>query len=231
MVGAQQEIEQAKTLAREGNSQGAITVLSKLIQVEAGNAEAWLALAQVVEEPDRIEFCLQKVLKLDAGNPTALDMLSETKGGSLSVGSVSGLGSGADKLEEKLIAPAARAAPKTHRDSTAGAEYHGAPAEDKPDNIQGLPDAPVEEEGISAPDPASNAEDAERVMDRAALEIDERAAQPEAALGAQDESAQRTRPRWSFGRTDLILVGLTVLAGLVLCGLVGAAIVRNLASF
>ncbi|MCH7605642.1 MAG: tetratricopeptide repeat protein, partial [Chloroflexi bacterium] len=70
MVVAQQEIEQAKTLAREGNSQAAITVLSKLIQVEAGNAEAWLALAQVVEEPDRIEFCLQKVLKLDAGNPT-----------------------------------------------------------------------------------------------------------------------------------------------------------------
>ncbi|TDI85342.1 MAG: tetratricopeptide repeat protein, partial [Chloroflexi bacterium] len=54
MAVAQQEIEQAQALARQGNSPAAITLLSKLIQVEAGNAQAWLALAQVVEEPDRI---------------------------------------------------------------------------------------------------------------------------------------------------------------------------------
>ena len=281
MVVAQQEIEQAKALAREGNSQAAISLLSKLIQVEAGNADAWLALAQVVEEPDRIEFCLQKVLNLDAGNPTALDMLSETKGGALLVGSVSGLSSGGDKPEEESTGPASAAAYEAQPGTRAGAA-HGARQEIEPDSDQGVPDAHEQDKAILAPDPALSAneagaatpvaepeiaeraaqsevlpefndraapseaapeigesaslevvpEDADRAAElEAAPNTDDRAAQPEAALKTEDELAPGTKPRFSFGRTDLILIGLTVLAGLVLCSLVGAEIVRNLFSF
>ena len=226
MAVAQQEIEQAQALARQGNSPAAITLLSKLIQVEAGNAQAWLALAQLVEEPDRIEFCLQKVLKLEPGNSIALDMLSETKGGSLSVGSVSGLNSAGHKPEEKSTDPAA--AREVQSDTRAGADYQGAPAEVEPADIQGAPDAPAHEDGVLAPSPPPTADDAEPEMDRAALETDERAAQPEAALDTQDKRTDGTKPRRSFGRMDLILIGLTVLAGLVLCSLVGVAIIRNL---
>lgn len=227
MAVAQQGIEQAKALARQGNSRAAITLLSKLIQVDAGNAEAWLALAQVVEEPDRIEFCLQKVLKLAPGNATALEMLSKTKGGSLSVGSVSGLSSGGDKPEEEPIAPPAGAAHATQLDSIAGA-VQGAPEHIEPDSGPGVPDARVPDEAMreKAPGIALRAAQPEAVV-----EIAERAAQPEAEPNPQDELAQGVKPRFSFGRTDQILIGLTVLAGLILCSLVGAAVARSFSLF
>lgn len=215
MAVAQQGIEQAKALAREGKSQAAVALLSKLIQVDAGNAEAWLALAQVVEEPDRIDLCLQKVLKLDPGNSTALDMLSKTKGGSLSVGSVGGLSSGRGRPEQESTAPVAEAAHTTPPESDAGVQFPDTPEQVELDRAQGTPEAGESEEkpGGQAPEGA------------------EQAAQPEAAPGPQAELAEGTKPRWSFGRTDLILIGLTVLAGLTLCGLVGVAVVRNFSLF
>ena len=152
MVVAQQEIEQAKALARQGNSQAAIALLSKLIRREASNVEAWLALADVVEEPDRVGFCLQKVLNLDPGNATALEKLSKMKGGSLS------------------FEPARQAAARPRRQAVAAASRSPAPS-------------------------------------------------------VQDLLDQGGKLLSSFGRTDLILIGLTVFAGLVLCSLAGAAVI------
>jgi len=86
MAVAQQELEQAKVLAEQGKSEAAVALLSQLIQRDASNVGAWLALSDVVDDPERAEYCLQKVLSLDPGNATALEKLSNSKGGSLSVG-------------------------------------------------------------------------------------------------------------------------------------------------
>lgn len=91
MAIAQQELEQAKVLAEQGKSEAAVALLSQLIQREPSNVGAWLALSDVVNDPERTEYCLQKVLTLDPGNATALEKLSNAKGGSLSVGVVGGL--------------------------------------------------------------------------------------------------------------------------------------------
>ena len=198
MVVAQQEIEQAKALARQGNSQAAVAVLSKLIQREANNVEAWLALADVVEEPDRVEFCLQKVLELEPGNASALDKLSRLKGGRDSF-SLSG-----DKPREESFNTARQ------RDPVAEHGHRGASEEIESD---------------SQPD-ASKQDYANRVRSReTAAEPRRQAASSLAVLLAQDLLAKGVKLLSSFGRTDLILIGLTMFVGLVLCGLVGAAVI------
>ena len=216
MAVAQQEIEQAKALARQGNSQAAITLLSRLIQVDASNVQAWLALADVVEEPEAVEFCLQKVLNLDPGNATALEKLSKMKGGS---DSMSGLNFGGDKPGEESVEGAARIA---QQDPLAGDEYHVASAAVEPEASQILHDAPEQDRVIPAPGYGAAAEN--RVTADLGILL-------EAAATASGEFAQGIKSRSSFGRTDLILIGLTVLAGLVVFRLVGAAVVSNSSLF
>ena len=206
MVVAQQEIEQAKALARQGNSQAAIALLSKLIRRNASDVEAWLALADVVEEPDRVEFCLQKVQNLDPGNAAALEKLSRLKGGK------GDFNLGGEVPREESINAAQQ------RDPAAEHGHRG---------------APEEIESASQPD-AFNQDYANRVqsLETSAEPAKQTAAGPRtqavsrsAALLAQNLLAQGGKLLSSFGRTDLILIGLTLFAGLVLFSLVGAAVI------
>ena len=209
MVVAQQEIEQARALARQGNSQAAIALLSKLIQRDAGNVEAWLALAVVVEEPDRVEFCLQKVLNLDPGNAAAIETLSRLERGRGSF-SLSG-----DKPREKSIDAAQQrdpAAERGHRGAPEEIESDSQPAASKQDHANR-----VRSHETSAP-PARRAAAEPRRQTVAA-------ASPSATPSVQGLLAQGGKLLSSFSRTDLILIGLTVFAGLMLCGLVGAAVI------
>jgi hypothetical protein len=229
----QQTIDQAKALAQQGNSQTAIASLSKLIQSDASNVEAWLALAEVVEEPVRAEFCLKKVLALDPGNSMALEKLSELQGGRPEGGQLT---SNEDDLEVESIDLAARLEStdpipkKEDREALSPLESETDPSAHA---------SPARDEPLRTPDPISSAAEsanatATPIQAEPALEpmSEQRAAtQVDAASPASDDISEDGQRRSRIGRTDLVLIGLTVIAGLVLCGLVGAAVVGNSSLF
>ena len=278
MAVVQQEIEQARALAQQGNSDAAVAVLSQLIQRDASNVAAWLALSEVVDDPERAEYCLQKVLNLDPGNTAALEKLSQTKGGSLSVGSVGGLNHSdtpsVDELAPEAESEAPRAVdsdkidlpepvpeiPQTISEGPKQSDELPAPenpvetasvdaagfrgpqameaqfesASAAPQNLAEILNTdPIEakehQDNVAqleaqAPTPELLAEasnvDAEEPEGSSHSE-----AQLDAAAATPDEPAQVPAGGSSVSRTDLILIGLTVLAGIVLCALVSAALI------
>jgi tetratricopeptide (TPR) repeat protein len=206
MAVAQQEVEQAKVLAQEGKHEAAVALLSQLIQREPSNVEAWLALSDVVDDPERAEYCLQKVLTLDPGNATALEKLSNSKGGSLSVGAVGGL-----NQAERDPAPS-----HTSYDSDS----------DQMESPEPVPQAPVDppelHEDVPVPEILAEA----TFKDPAELDgAPGNEAQFAPAAPTPEAIAQEPAKRSSASRTDLILIGLTVLAGIVLCALLSAALI------
>ena len=241
MAVAQQELEQAKVLAEQGKSEAAVALLSQLIQREPSNVGAWLALSDVVDDPERTEYCLQKVLTLDPGNATALEKLAKSKGGSLSVGAVGGLNQGELPIEDDP-APA-----QTSHDLDS----------DLKERLEAIPQAPADPpeqpEEVPAPEVIAEASSADRMGPEGSQDSEEQleAAPPareipaEATVGDAEEPggsqaneaqfapaaaapeaiAQEPAKRSSVSRTDLILIGLTVLVGIVLCALVSAALI------
>ncbi|MFV1859873.1 MAG: tetratricopeptide repeat protein [Anaerolineales bacterium] len=219
MAVAQKEIEQAKAFARQDNSQAAIALLGKLIQRDAGNVEAWLALADVVEEPDRVEFCLQKVLNLDPGNATALEKLSNREGASLSVGSLAGPGAVGQasarpaQLEDtgealEGAAPSPRTIQEDVADKQSAADRAAAPG------------------GSAASTKTAEKPKIPKVASQTALPSADSASEQTAQNEIIAQVVAASGFLSSLGRTDLILIGLTVLAGLVFCGLVSTALLR-----
>ncbi len=268
MAVAQQEVEQAKVLAQEGKAEAAVALLSQLIQRDASNVGAWLALSDVVDDPERAEYCLQKVLTLDPGNATALEKLSSSKGGSLSVGALGGLNQVERPIEDdpepaqsshdsdsgqmerpepdpiNLQAPADSPeqpeevpAPEVIAEGLVGdaAEHQG--AQDSEAQLEVAPpalelpaEAPVGEPGETdrPQDSEAQLEAATPVPVEDAVELDEalaNEAQFASAAAAPEAVAQEPAKRSSVSRTDLILIGLTVLVGIVLCALVSAALI------
>jgi len=215
----QQAIEQAKTLAQEGELKAAIALLSKLIQRDASNVEAWIALSEVVEEPDRIEFCLNKVLDLDPVNPIALERLSNLKGGSLSLGRLS---SEEYELSPPLDPPSTTPSTQTESDDIEGPE-RPVPNESAQVRMDAFAASPGQPEAVPATKDPGWGLQADRVDPVAPPAVPP---PPELPRQSQVVAAQKPARR-SFGRTDVILVGLTLFAGLVLCSLVGAAVIRN----
>lgn len=204
MAVAQQEIEQARALAQQGKSEAAVALLSQLIQRDTSNVAAWLELSDVVDDPERAEYCLQKVLDLDPGNAAALEKLSETKGGSIAVGSVGGLNH-SDSL------PAADPELVAHTEASQAAE-----SEEPQERV-------VQREAAAAmPEILAETSNADAVEPEGSQSSEARL---EAAAATPQEPAQAPVGRSSVSRTDLILIGLTVLAGIVLCALVSAALI------
>lgn len=271
MAVAQQEIEQAKALAQQGNSGAAVAVLSQLIQRDASNVPAWLALSDVVDDPERAEYCLQKVLSLDPGNATALEKLSMTRGGSLSVGSLGGLhhsnspsdddpahrevpqAGGSDETDPSALVPepphalskeseqqdempvpkSLAEAPSADVAGLGGAQAMEVQFEAAPAAPQNLAETLSTDaiESIGSQDSMAHPEAAPEILadatDADAVERDEfqdNEARLEDAAAAPDEPAQAPAGRSTVARTDLILIGLTVLAAIVLCALVSAAL-------
>ena len=244
MAVAQQEVEQAKVLAQEGKAKAAVALLSQLIQRDASNVGAWLALSDVVDDPERAEYCLQKVLTLDPGNATALEKLSSSKGGSLSVGALGGL-----NQVERPIQDDPTPAQSSH-DSDSGQMKRPEPESsipqataDPPEQPEEVPvpeelaEAPIEETAEPdrfqdseaqleaappAPEIPTEAFDGDAVEHDGALANE---AQFAPAAAASEEVPQEPVKRSSVSRTDLILIGLTVLVGIVLCALVSAALI------
>jgi hypothetical protein len=264
MAVAQQEVEQAKVLAEQGKFEAAVALLSQLIQREPSNIGAWLALSDVVNDPERTEYCLQKVLTLDPGNATALEKLSKSKGGSLSVGAVGGLNqverdpapahtsydSDSDQLERSEpdpINPQAPADPLEQSEEIPAPEvlaeaFSGDAAEleesqgseAQREAVPPAPEIPAEAP-IGEPGEPDRPQDSETQLEAAtpvpvedAVELDgsqANEAQVAPAASATKAVAQEPVKRSKASRTDLILIGLTVLAGIVLCALVSAALI------
>jgi hypothetical protein len=78
-MNAQSKIDEAKAAAQEGNPRLAQTILKNVIQNDPQNPGAWLVLADVVENPEHAEQCLERVLKLDPGNEKARQKLARLK--------------------------------------------------------------------------------------------------------------------------------------------------------
>jgi tetratricopeptide (TPR) repeat protein len=72
----QAEINLARIVASQNKSDEAILILRGVIQNDPRNAEAWLALSEVIENPERVKQCLERVLQLDPGNSAAHQRLA-----------------------------------------------------------------------------------------------------------------------------------------------------------
>jgi hypothetical protein len=85
----QSSIQQAKAAASAGNPKAGIGILREALKQEPQNVEVWLALAEIVENPEQANQCLERVLQIDPNNsvarqklygeqPNELDFLFET---------------------------------------------------------------------------------------------------------------------------------------------------------
>jgi hypothetical protein len=71
------DLQDAKQLAAAQDFASAQKLLKQILTREPKNVEAWLVLAEVVQKPELSEKCLQQVLKIDPGNPVALQKLNQ----------------------------------------------------------------------------------------------------------------------------------------------------------
>ena len=71
------DLQDAKQLAFAHDYASAQKLLKQILTREPKNIEAWLVLAEVVQKPEISEKCLQQVLKIDPGNPVALQKLNQ----------------------------------------------------------------------------------------------------------------------------------------------------------
>ncbi len=68
-------IQQAIAAASEGNTKTAISILRGLIKENPGNTDAWLALADIVENPNQAKQCWERVLQIEPDNQIAQQKL------------------------------------------------------------------------------------------------------------------------------------------------------------
>ena len=67
----QSEINLARIIASQNKLNEAIKILKGVIKKEPHNEDAWLALSEVVQDPEHVKKCLERVLQLDPRNPIA----------------------------------------------------------------------------------------------------------------------------------------------------------------
>ena len=73
----QDSIHQAKEAASAGDSKAAIAILRDLLKRDPRNVDVWLALADVVDNPDQAKQCYDRVLQIDPDNQVAQQRLNK----------------------------------------------------------------------------------------------------------------------------------------------------------
>jgi hypothetical protein len=76
-----QALNQVKIMLEEGNTQEAIILLKDIIKQDTGSVEAWLLMAQLVDEPQQQKDYLKQALSLDPNNKEALNHLLKLNAG------------------------------------------------------------------------------------------------------------------------------------------------------
>lgn len=93
------------------------SLIKEVIQASPGSERAWLMLSLAVENPQHQADCLQRVLRLNPNNPTALARLTEITGAITAQGSQPEL---AAAPPPPLPAPAPQTAPWLYQPTTPG---------------------------------------------------------------------------------------------------------------
>jgi thioredoxin-like negative regulator of GroEL len=69
----------AQQAAQEGQEQEARAWLEGVVELDAENVEAWLALASLIPDPRERMLCYANILQLSPGNPEAKAGLRQTR--------------------------------------------------------------------------------------------------------------------------------------------------------
>ena len=75
MMSAQPSISNALEAASAGDTRKAIVILRDLIKQNPRDVDAWLALADIVDQPEQARHCLERVLQIDPDNQIAQQKL------------------------------------------------------------------------------------------------------------------------------------------------------------
>jgi len=70
-------LQQAREAAQCGDNTTACELLFDVIRQNRQNETAWLWLSEVIDDPDKMHYCLNQVLKLNPDNAAARRRLSE----------------------------------------------------------------------------------------------------------------------------------------------------------
>ncbi len=70
-------LQQAREAAQCGDNTTACELLFDVIRQNRQNETAWLWLSEVIDDPDKMHYCLNQVLKLNPNNAAARRRLSE----------------------------------------------------------------------------------------------------------------------------------------------------------
>lgn len=70
-----ERVTQARQMMGDGEPQNARQLLKDELSENPKNSEAWVLMAQVMENPDQAAFCLKQVIKLDPHNQDASEWL------------------------------------------------------------------------------------------------------------------------------------------------------------
>ena len=71
---AQKELREAFALMKQGNQKQAAIMVQNIIKKDRNNVAAWWLMANILEDPDRKQKALDKVLSLDANHAGAKKM-------------------------------------------------------------------------------------------------------------------------------------------------------------
>ncbi len=69
MIPESEMMAQARRALLEGRSEDAQSILVNVVVTEPGNDEAWLMLAETIQDPERKMECLQRARRIDPRNP------------------------------------------------------------------------------------------------------------------------------------------------------------------
>lgn len=75
MMSNQPSIHQATEAVSAGDTKTALTILRDLIKQNPRDVDAWLALAEIVEQPEQAKQCWERVLQIDPDNQIAQQKL------------------------------------------------------------------------------------------------------------------------------------------------------------
>jgi hypothetical protein len=81
MIPESELMAQARRALREGRLDDAQGILINIGVQEPSNDEAWLLLAETMQDPERKMECLERARRIDSRNPTTLRAIQELKNG------------------------------------------------------------------------------------------------------------------------------------------------------